>query len=161
MLDSTNLAKRSLLLLSRVSCATSDLQALTRCGSIVRRDIAAWQNTENALSSKLRRLVPVRCFHGSNGAWCKVSIFLRLHSVPSSFNDWTMKATQHAELRREEACAVCAVKDWLENRYRVYLFQESTNTTTWFQYFGFAADAETSGRSRRKEQFYVQQRIRR
>ena len=74
MLDSTNLAKPSLLLLSRVSCATSDLQALTRCGSIVRRNIAAWQNTENALTSKLRRWVPVLCFHGSNGAWCKVSI---------------------------------------------------------------------------------------
>ena len=37
---------------------------------------------------------------------------------------------------------MCAVKDWLENRYRVYLFQESTNTTTWSRYFGFAAETE-------------------
>ena len=56
--------------------------------------------------------------------WVKRSMvqsfqFFRLHSVPSSFNDWTTKATQQAELRREEACAVCAVKDWLENRYPV------------------------------------------
>ena len=73
LLDSTNLAKPSLLLLSRVSCATSALQASTRCGSIVLRNIAAWQNTENVFSSKLGRQVSVRCFHGSNGAWCKVS----------------------------------------------------------------------------------------
>ena len=51
--------------------------------------------------------------------WVKRSMvqsfqFFRLHSVPSSCNDWTTKATQQAELRREEACAVCAVKDWLE-----------------------------------------------
>ena len=42
--------------------------------------------------------------------WVKRSMvqgfqFFRLHSVPSSFNDWTMKATQKAEHRREEACA--------------------------------------------------------
>ena len=61
--------------------------------------------------------------------------FFRLHSVPSSCNDWTMKATQKAELRREEACAVCAVKDWLENRYEVYLFAEATSTTTWMKHF--------------------------
>ena len=71
--------------------------------------------------------------------WVKRSMvqsfhFFRLHSVPGSFNDWTTKATQHAELRREEACAVCAVKDWLENRYPVYLFQESTSTTTSVSY---------------------------
>ncbi len=46
-----------------------------------------------------------------------------------------MKATQQATLRREEACAVCAVKDWLENRYPVYLFKEATGTTTWYKHF--------------------------
>ena len=61
--------------------------------------------------------------------------FFRLHSVRSSCNDYTMKATKKAELRRGEACAVCAVKDWLENRYEVYLFREGTGTTTWKQQF--------------------------
>ena len=49
--------------------------------------------------------------------------FFRIHSVPSSCNDWTARAAQKAELRREEACAVCAVKDCLEQLYEVYLFQ--------------------------------------
>jgi hypothetical protein len=49
--------------------------------------------------------------------------FFRLHSVPGSCNEWTAKAREEAQLRREEACAVCAVKDWLENRHPVYLFQ--------------------------------------
>ena len=46
-----------------------------------------------------------------------------------------MKATQEAMLRREEACAVCAVKDWLENRFEVYLFAEATSTTTWMKQY--------------------------
>ena len=46
-----------------------------------------------------------------------------------------MKATQKAELIREEACAFCAVKDWLENRYEVYLFAEAASTTTWMKHF--------------------------
>lgn len=68
--------------------------------------------------------------------------FFRLHSVPSSVNDWTMKATQSATLRREEACAVCAVKDWLENRYPVDLFEAATGTTTWQKHFFAAADED-------------------
>ena len=72
--------------------------------------------------------------------WVKRNIaqgfqFFRLHSVPSSFNDYTMKATKKAELRREEACAVCTVKDWLENRHEVYLFKEGTRFTTWKEQF--------------------------
>ena len=61
--------------------------------------------------------------------------FFRLHSVPSSINEWTHKATLNAQPRREEACAVCAVKDWLENRYQVFLFAEATGTTTWAKFF--------------------------
>ena len=61
--------------------------------------------------------------------------FFRLHSVPSSINDWTHKAALNAKPRREEACAVCAVKDWLENRYPVFLFSEATGTTTWAKFF--------------------------
>ena len=74
--------------------------------------------------------------------WVKRSMvqgfqFFRLHSVPASCNDYTSKATQHAkaEPRREEACAVCAVKDWLENRYPVHLFNAGTRTTTWLKFF--------------------------
>ena len=61
--------------------------------------------------------------------------FFRLHSVPGSVNDWTMKATKEAVARREEACVVCAVKDWLENRYKVCLFKQSSATSTWGRYF--------------------------
>ena len=67
----------------------------------------------------------------------------RLHSVPSSFNDWTEKATRKAELRREEACAVCAVKDWLENRHEVYPFRVGTETTTWRKHFYDSVDANS------------------
>ena len=66
--------------------------------------------------------------------------FFWLHSVPSSFNDWTMKATKKAEHRREEACAVCAVKDWLENRHEVHLFKEGARLTTWLEQFYGRAD---------------------
>ena len=55
-----------------------------------------------------------------------------------------MKAAKEAVLRREEACAICAVKDWLEHRYEVFLFQEGTRTTTWKQHF-YANDAEDPG----------------
>ena len=57
--------------------------------------------------------------------------FFRQHSMPCSGNDWTMKATTEAVPCREEACAVCAAKDWLENRTEMYLFQEASGTTTW------------------------------
>ena len=72
-------------------------------------------------------------------AWVKRNIsqnyqFWRLHSVPASKNDWTMSATRHAERRREEACAVCAVRDWLENRFQVYPFQQATGTTSMRQH---------------------------
>ena len=58
-----------------------------------------------------------------------------MFSVPGSFNDWTTKAHEKAEPRREEACVICAVKDWLENRHEVYLFKEATSTTTWSKHF--------------------------
>ena len=70
--------------------------------------------------------------------------FFRIHSVPSSCNDWTARAAEKAELRREEACAVCAVKDWLEQRHAVYLFQEGTCTTTWQRAFYAAEDQGAS-----------------
>ena len=53
-----------------------------------------------------------------------------------------MKAHKEYEPRREEACAVCAVKDWLENRHQVYLFQEATGATTWRHRYFHAADDE-------------------
>ena len=61
--------------------------------------------------------------------------FFRKHSVPYSFNDWTTKAMKEARPRQEQACAVCAVKDWLENRAEVNLFQEATGTATWKKQF--------------------------
>ena len=52
-----------------------------------------------------------------------------------------MKATQRAQPRREEACAVCAVKGWLEDRYPVCLFQDAARTTTWYR-FSYASPDE-------------------
>ena len=57
--------------------------------------------------------------------------FFHVHSVPGSCNEWSHRAVTEAEPRREEACAVCAVKDWLENRFAVYLFRPHASTTTW------------------------------
>ena len=67
--------------------------------------------------------------------------FFRMFSVPGSRNEWTTKAHERAEPRREEACVICAVKDWLENRHEVYLFKEATNTTTWSKHFYYAEEA--------------------
>ena len=44
--------------------------------------------------------------------------------------------------RREEACAVCACKDWVNNRYEVYLFKEATGTTTWARHFRYGGNDE-------------------
>ena len=77
--------------------------------------------------------------------------FFRLHSVPSSCNDWTHKAMHNAKLRREEACAVVAGKDWLEARSEVRLFTESTGTTTWAKFF-FARDEDDSGHADPEEE---------
>ena len=59
--------------------------------------------------------------------------FFRKYSVPNSFNDWTAKAHDSTKVqpRQEKACAVCAAKDWLEDRAEVYLFRRATGTTTW------------------------------
>jgi hypothetical protein len=67
--------------------------------------------------------------------------YFKQYSVPNSCNDWTKKAHTEAQPRREEACAVCAVKGWLENRMEVYLFKEACGTTTWARQF-YARDNE-------------------
>ena len=48
-----------------------------------------------------------------------------------------VKRTKEAVPRREEACAVCAVRDWLESRCPVRLFSAASGTTTWKK-LGFA-----------------------
>ena len=55
--------------------------------------------------------------------------------MEASFSDWTDKAMKKHKPRQELACAVCAVKDWRENRYRVKLFGEAIGTTTWAKFF--------------------------
>ena len=62
--------------------------------------------------------------------WVKRNIlqsfsFFQQHSVPGKPNDWTEDTYTKAVPRREVACAVCAVKDWLEHRFSCYLFQEA------------------------------------
>ena len=80
----------------------------------------------NAREAGFRSLLP----------WLKRNLvqsfqFFCVFSVPGSFNVWTPKAHEKAEPRREEACAICAVKDWLENRHDVCLFKEASSMTTW------------------------------
>ena len=60
--------------------------------------------------------------------WVKRSLlqshaFFHLFSIPGKPNDWN-KDVHKAVPRRMEACAICAVKDWIENRSPMYLFAE-------------------------------------
>ena len=54
-------------------------------------------------------------------------------SVPGSFSlHWNHpEAIATARTRCEVACVVCARKDWLENRYLVYLWREATDKRTY------------------------------
>ena len=68
-------------------------------------------------------------------AWVKRSMiqsfsFFQTHSIPGSRNDWLEHSMSRAEPRRMEACVFCAVRDWLETRFPIYLFQEPTGTTS-------------------------------
>ena len=68
--------------------------------------------------------------------------FFSRYSIPgSNKNDWTDRFAE-AVPRRQEACVVCAVKDWVEKRFPVYIFAVPTSSTTWNQYLrGEAGDA--------------------
>jgi hypothetical protein len=61
--------------------------------------------------------------------WVKRSMltnfaFFQTHSVPGSgINDWTSHAASNAVPRREEACVICAVRNFVEKRFRVYLWK--------------------------------------
>ena len=61
--------------------------------------------------------------------------FFRRNSVPCSVNDYTHKTLAEYVPRCEKTCAVCAVKDWIENRAEEYLFAEATSKTTLAKYF--------------------------
>ena len=54
-------------------------------------------------------------------------------SVPGSFSlHWNHpEAIATARTRCEVACVVCARKDWLENRFRVYLWRSATDKQTY------------------------------
>ena len=67
----------------------------------------------------------------------------RRFSVPCSFNDWTHRTLAEYRPRCEKACAVCAIKDWVEHRAKVYLFAESNSKTTLAKYF-YHGDQDTS-----------------
>ena len=51
--------------------------------------------------------------------------FFRFFCAPGSQNEWTSNTHKTAVPRREEACAVCACKDWVNKRFEVYLFKLS------------------------------------
>ena len=71
---------------------------------------------------------------------------LRRDSVPCSVNDYTHKTLAEYVPRCEKTCAVCAVKDWIENRAEVYLFAEATSKTTLAKYF-YGGGRQTIGAS--------------
>ena len=58
--------------------------------------------------------------------------FFQCFSIPGSgATGWTEgQSLVTAEQRREVGCAVCARKDWLEHRYRVYLWREPEAAST-------------------------------
>ena len=68
--------------------------------------------------------------------------FFRFFCAPGSPNEWMSKTREHAVPRREEACAVCACKDWINNRFEAYLFKEATGVTTWSQHFYYGDNDE-------------------
>ena len=55
--------------------------------------------------------------------------FHQCFSIPESgAMDWPkQQSIQTAVQRQEMGCAICARKDWLEHRYRVYLWREPDN----------------------------------
>jgi hypothetical protein len=69
----------------------------------------------------------------------------RSFCTPGTVNERMRKTHERAEPRREEACAVCACKDWLNNRYEVYLFKEATGETTWARHYGYEGNEEEIG----------------
>ena len=69
--------------------------------------------------------------------------FFSCYSVPSSQNDWTSKTMATYRPRGERACAVCAVKDWIENRFQIFLFAEPDGEIPYGQ-FWYGANAQDS-----------------
>ena len=55
--------------------------------------------------------------------------FFSRHSVPCSLNDWSRRVNV-AQPRRQQACAIWPVKDWLERRLEIYLFATPGATST-------------------------------
>ena len=58
--------------------------------------------------------------------------FILTSSVPGALSlHWNHpEAIAVAKVRREVACVVCARRDWLDNRFPVYLWREATDTRT-------------------------------
>ena len=72
--------------------------------------------------------------------WTKRAIirnfsFFQSYSVPSTLNDWSDKTLTHCRPRQLEACAVCAIRDYAEHRFEMYLFKEPTGKTTFKKFF--------------------------
>jgi len=66
--------------------------------------------------------------------WVKRSMlhshaFFSRYSVPCCLNDWSRRVSA-AQPRRQQACAICAIRDWLERRVEMYLFTAADGTTT-------------------------------
>ena len=58
-----------------------------------------------------------------------------------SCNDWTKRTLDDYVPRCEKACAICARKDWIENRARVFLWDEATGSKSRSRFFYKEAEA--------------------
>ena len=68
-------------------------------------------------------LHPLQWWH--KRAMLSAHAFFHRFSIPNGINDYC-KNIDKAVPRRMEACAICAVKDWIENRQEIYLFAKPT-----------------------------------
>ena len=73
--------------------------------------------------------------------WVKRSMiqnysFFMSHSVPNgNKNDWDKGTWEKAVPRKMQACVFCCQRDYLENRFELYLFKKPTSTLSKTEYY--------------------------
>ena len=94
--------------------------------------MATTPNTEKDYSGELRRTVSKHFYRGLSVIILQSATFHTTYSVPGSFSLKRSHpdAMAVAMERSEVPCVVCARKDWLENRFTVYLWREADGSQT-------------------------------
>ena len=70
--------------------------------------------------------------------------YFHRYSIPESHQIDYTRNLDEAVPRRMEACAICAVKDWIEHRYRVYLFAAPDGKRSYVYKGGHSQGRDTS-----------------